>query len=100
MKVGDILICIKDNIYEGNCYAFVNQRFKIINIDDEVKIIDIKCIDTEHPKYSDIKEHSTIWFYEETGQYTSDIEYIWKFFISRKRKADKIRNVAKYFLKK
>lgn len=100
MKIGDILICKKDNVYCNLLFAFLGQRFEIILVNKGDKSLSIKCIDYSHPHYKDLQDINSIWYYQNKNKnHRGDIEYIWKFFITQKGKARKIRKVAKDFLK-
>ena len=97
MKVGDIIICKKDSVYNDIIFAFVGMKFQITKIGTR-NTYNIKCVDTLHPNYDLVDKKDHVWFVKRGIHVNDSIEYIWKYFITPKGKANKIRKKAKTIL--
>ena len=93
LKVGDIVYCIGE--YKELDYDYIlgveGEVFKVRRIDESDQSYQLQHIDDPH---------RTMWLYY-TKKYMSNVKelgYFWEYFVTKKSKAKRIRNIAKMFI--
>lgn len=94
MQVGDIIYCKKDYDCEYNDDFFC-KKGDSVSI-SQLQFGDGKILESYIIKNSD--EEETV-LYIKNIDYVPEISYLWKYFITIKSRGDRIRKVAKEFVK-
>lgn len=91
LKIGDIVLCVKDysRKEENNWFLTNGAKYRVIRKDIEDCSYYIKSLDGHHG----------CWLRYDYHYITIDkLDYIWKYIQTKNQRADRIRDIAKTFI--